>query len=138
MFWYLRESKARIKQLFVGTKTKLKLLKSFDSLSTKLMTMVNQETSYCFLFLIKYTHVIHICHYMSIHTWLWKNHIGTYYKRFSVHLWDCLEAANTTQIMDIEYKRVNNSLHCPKRPELHRNLSSPALVAIYRYDKYKG
>ena len=59
-------------------------------------------------------------------------------KRFSVHLRDCLEAAKTTQIMDIEHNCVNNSLRCPKRPELHRNLSSPALVAISRYGKYEG
>lgn len=75
---------------------------------------------------------------LYVHTYVALEKPHTYYKRFSVHLWDCLEAANTTQIMDIEYKRVNNSLHCPKRPELHRNLSSPALVAISRYDKYKG
>ena len=59
-------------------------------------------------------------------------------KRFSVHLRDCLEAAKTTKIMDIEHNFDNNSLRCPERPELYRNLSSPALVAISCYDKFEG
>ena len=125
----------------MSTKTKLKLLKSFDSLSTKLMTMVNQKTNYCFLFLlflIRYTHVIHQDMQLHVHTYvaLEKTHTAT--NRFSVHLRDCLEAVKTTQIMDIEHNCVNNSLRCPKRPELHRNLSSPAFVAISYYDKYEG
>ena len=39
--------------------------------------------------------------------------------------------------MDKKSKRVPNSLCCPKRPELQRPLSSPALVAISGYDKYE-
>ena len=72
---------------------------------------------------------------MSIHTWLWKKKC---YEWFSVYIRDWLEAAKTTQIMDIEHKCVNSSLRCPKKPQLHRNLSSPALVAISRYNKYEG
>ena len=75
---------------------------------------------------------------LYVHTYLRGSGKNTYNKRFSVHLRDCLEAAKTAQIMDIGHKCVNNSLRCPKRQELHRNLSSPALVAISRYDKYEG
>ena len=39
--------------------------------------------------------------------------------------------------MDKKAKCVPNSLCCPKRPELQRPLSSPALVAISGYDKYE-
>ena len=48
-----------------------------------------------------------------------------------------LRSSQSNTKMDKKSKCVPNSLCCPKRPELQRPLSSPALVAISGYDKYE-